>query len=68
MNIDKLEIMNREVSQNQHTHGFLRSQTKTSFMHFTKHNLQPILQKKKERVENATCEKKTNKTTALKVI
>ena len=60
MNIDKLEIMNREVSQNQHTHGFLRSQTKTSFMHFTKHNLQPILQKKKR--ESRKCNlRKENK-------
>ena len=35
--IDNSEIINREVSQNQHIHEFLKLKTKTSFMHFTKH-------------------------------
>ena len=61
--------MNREVPQNQHTHGFLRLKTKTSFKNFTKHITYNPFYKKKERnrdrVENTTCKKKTSKTTTL---
>ena len=35
--IDNSEITNREISQNQDTHGLLRLKTKTSFRHLIKY-------------------------------
>ena len=61
VNIDKLEIMNREVSQNQLTHGFLILQTKTSFRHLTKHiTYKTCCKRKRESRKHATCKKKNN--------